>query len=161
MFQVNPCQHPVIILQDVKYRELSSIISFIYKGEVNIEQQNLPELLKAAKTLQIRGLSDSVGPVQSDDSQLRTEQPTVKKRRIHRPSQDEPEEKEVLFHPDQEIVPKVEPEMEEIDVPPDIPPNINDENELKIESNTGENSQGILSAPPSTVNHGKFIYFFL
>lgn len=33
------------------------MLIFIYKGEVNIEQKNLPALLKAAETLQIRGLS--------------------------------------------------------------------------------------------------------
>lgn len=57
LFQTNPCQHPVIILQDVHFRELEALLIFIYKGEVNIEQQNLPALLKAAETLKIRGLS--------------------------------------------------------------------------------------------------------
>ncbi|XP_012266698.2 uncharacterized protein LOC105692216 isoform X2 [Athalia rosae] len=57
VFQTNPCQHPVIILQDVHFRELEALLIFIYKGEVNIEQQNLPALLKAAETLKIRGLS--------------------------------------------------------------------------------------------------------
>lgn len=54
--QTNPCQHPVIILQDVHFSELEALLIFIYKGEVNIEQKNLPALLKAAETLQIRGL---------------------------------------------------------------------------------------------------------
>ncbi|XP_046990537.1 protein tramtrack, beta isoform-like isoform X1 [Schistocerca americana] len=57
VFQTNPCQHPVIILQDVHFSELESLLSFMYKGEVNIEQENLPALLRAAETLQIRGLS--------------------------------------------------------------------------------------------------------
>ncbi|XP_043670509.1 protein abrupt isoform X4 [Vespula pensylvanica] len=57
VFQANPCQHPVIILQDVHFSELEALLIFIYKGEVNIEQKNLPALLKAAETLQIRGLS--------------------------------------------------------------------------------------------------------
>ncbi|XP_067001789.1 protein bric-a-brac 2 isoform X2 [Anabrus simplex] len=57
VFQSNPCQHPVIILQDVHFTELESLLSFVYKGEVNIEQENLPALLRAAETLQIRGLS--------------------------------------------------------------------------------------------------------
>ncbi|XP_025156332.1 transcription factor GAGA isoform X2 [Harpegnathos saltator] len=55
--ETNPCQHPVIILQDVHFSELEALLIFIYKGEVNIEQKNLPALLKAAETLQIRGLS--------------------------------------------------------------------------------------------------------
>lgn len=56
IFQTNPCQHPVIVLQDVHYSELESILTFVYKGEVNILQDNLPLLLRAAETLQIRGL---------------------------------------------------------------------------------------------------------
>lgn len=47
----------MIILQDVHFSELEALLIFIYKGEVNIEQKNLPALLKAAETLQIRGLS--------------------------------------------------------------------------------------------------------
>lgn len=56
IFMRNPCQHPVIVLQDVHYTELISILTFVYKGEVNILQDNLPLLLRAAQTLQIRGL---------------------------------------------------------------------------------------------------------
>jgi len=36
---------------------------FVYKGEVNIEQENLPALLRAAETLQIRGLSGATEQV--------------------------------------------------------------------------------------------------
>lgn len=36
---------------------MEALLIFIYKGEVNIEQENLSALLKAAETLQIRGLS--------------------------------------------------------------------------------------------------------
>ena len=57
--QTNPCQHPVIILQDVHFPELEALLCFVYKGEVNIEQDDLPALLKAAESLQIRGLSGS------------------------------------------------------------------------------------------------------
>lgn len=44
-------------MQDVRFSELEALLIFIYKGEVNIEQKNLSALLKAAETLQIRGLS--------------------------------------------------------------------------------------------------------
>ncbi|KAK6623684.1 hypothetical protein RUM43_009536 [Polyplax serrata] len=56
IFEMNPCQHPVIVLQDVQFYELESILKFVYKGEVCIRQENLPLLLRAAETLQIRGL---------------------------------------------------------------------------------------------------------
>lgn len=61
IFQSNPCRHPVIVLQDVHYSELESILAFVYKGEVNILQENLPLLLRAAETLQIRGLCGQSG----------------------------------------------------------------------------------------------------
>ncbi|KAF4517214.1 hypothetical protein B566_EDAN005268 [Ephemera danica] len=59
IFETNPCQHPVIILQDVHFPELEALLCFVYKGEVNIEQDDLPALLKAAESLQIRGLCNA------------------------------------------------------------------------------------------------------
>jgi len=56
LLQTNPCQHPVVILQDVQFTDLEALLCFVYKGEVNIDQDDLPALLKAAESLQIRGL---------------------------------------------------------------------------------------------------------
>ncbi|XP_026480706.1 longitudinals lacking protein, isoforms H/M/V-like [Ctenocephalides felis] len=53
----NPCQHPIIILKDVRFWELQALVDFMYKGEVNVTQEGLQDLLKCAETLQIRGLS--------------------------------------------------------------------------------------------------------
>lgn len=66
VFKANPCQHPVIILQDTHFSELESLLCFVYKGEVNIEQENLPALLRAAETLQIRGLAGASEQVQNE-----------------------------------------------------------------------------------------------
>nr|XP_034173129.1 protein bric-a-brac 2-like isoform X2 [Osmia lignaria] len=57
VFQTNPCHHLVILFKGVHFSELQALLIFIYKGEVNIEQKNLPALLEAAEALQIRGLS--------------------------------------------------------------------------------------------------------
>ena len=51
-------QHPVIILKDVKYEDLSGIIEFIYHGEVSIDQECLPGFLQAAESLRIKGLTE-------------------------------------------------------------------------------------------------------
>ncbi|XP_063236259.1 broad-complex core protein isoforms 1/2/3/4/5-like isoform X2 [Bacillus rossius redtenbacheri] len=97
VFQSNPCQHPVIILQDVHFSELESLLCFVYKGEVSIDQESLPALLRAAETLQIRGLSGASeqlrgkagspqklpSEVLSDDS---LSHPPVKRQRSARPS---------------------------------------------------------------------------
>lgn len=58
MFQANPCQHPIIILRDVKKQEMEALLSFMYNGEVRINQEHLPEFLKTARSLQVRGLVD-------------------------------------------------------------------------------------------------------
>ncbi|XP_026830789.1 longitudinals lacking protein isoform X6 [Ooceraea biroi] len=52
-------KHPVFILKDVKFKELKAMMDYMYRGEVNISQDQLAALLKAAESLQIKGLSDS------------------------------------------------------------------------------------------------------
>lgn len=53
----NPCKHPIIILpKEIKLWEIHALVDFMYKGQVNVSQAGLPQLLKCAETLQIRGL---------------------------------------------------------------------------------------------------------
>ncbi|KAJ8686854.1 hypothetical protein QAD02_022648, partial [Eretmocerus hayati] len=52
-------KHPVFILKDVKFKELKAMMDYMYRGEVNISQDQLTALLKAAESLQIKGLSDN------------------------------------------------------------------------------------------------------
>lgn len=54
-------KHPIFILKDVKYQELRAMMDYMYRGEVNISQDQLAALLKAAESLQIKGLSDNRG----------------------------------------------------------------------------------------------------
>lgn len=155
--QVNPCQHPVVILQDVKYRELSTIIKFIYKGEVNIDQQYLPELLKAAKTLQIRGLSDSVSTLNQEEHSLSTD-PLNHQQGKKRKTDDEHEQNTDTFNQPM-IIPKEEIELNEY-IPPDIETHLSDEEDVKdlrLDSDLGENSQLMTTQPE---NHGKFEKLF-
>lgn len=46
-------------MKDVKYQELRAMMDYMYRGEVNISQDQLAALLKAAESLQIKGLSDN------------------------------------------------------------------------------------------------------
>ncbi|XP_039284598.1 longitudinals lacking protein isoform X3 [Nilaparvata lugens] len=54
-------KHPIIILRDVKFPELKAMLDYMYRGEVNITQEQLGTFLKAAESLQIKGLTDSGG----------------------------------------------------------------------------------------------------
>lgn len=58
LFKDNPCQHPIIILKDVKYDVLSDVLKFVYSGEVTVKCDNLDLFLKTAELLQVSGLSD-------------------------------------------------------------------------------------------------------
>jgi len=53
-------QHPVLVLKDVKFNDLQSILEFIYLGEVNLEQTRLDSFLSTAEVLQIKGLTDGI-----------------------------------------------------------------------------------------------------
>lgn len=58
LFMANPCKHPIIILKDVRFVDLKSIIDFMYRGEVNVSQDKLSALLKTAEMLKVKGLAE-------------------------------------------------------------------------------------------------------
>ncbi|KAL7306773.1 hypothetical protein TKK_0001135 [Trichogramma kaykai] len=58
LFCDNPCQHPIVIMKDIKWPELKAAVEFMYKGEINVSQEQIGPLLKVAETLKIRGLAD-------------------------------------------------------------------------------------------------------
>lgn len=56
----NPCKHPIIILpREIKLWAIQALVDFMYKGEVNVSQNGLPDLMKCAEILKIRGLCGS------------------------------------------------------------------------------------------------------
>ncbi|CAG9770984.1 unnamed protein product [Ceutorhynchus assimilis] len=58
LFTINPCQHPIVILKDVKFIDLKIMVDFMYYGEVNVSQEQLPYILKTAEMLKIKGLAE-------------------------------------------------------------------------------------------------------
>ena len=54
----NPCQHPIVLMKDLKFWEVQALVDFMYRGEVNVGQDKLPSLLAAAEALQIKGEAD-------------------------------------------------------------------------------------------------------
>ena len=53
----NPHQHPLLFLKGIQYRELVSIVTFMYHGEVNVAQDELNGFLAAAEDLKVKGLT--------------------------------------------------------------------------------------------------------
>ncbi|XP_055619340.1 protein tramtrack, beta isoform isoform X2 [Toxorhynchites rutilus septentrionalis] len=58
LFTANPCQHPIVILKDVQYNDLKTMVDFMYYGEVNVSTEQLPQVLKTAEMLKIKGLAE-------------------------------------------------------------------------------------------------------
>lgn len=58
LFVENPCKHPIVILKDMRYMDLKAIVEFMYRGEVNVPQDQLSTLLKTAETLKVKGLAE-------------------------------------------------------------------------------------------------------
>lgn len=61
LFFENPCQHPIVIMRDIKWPELKAAVEFMYKGEINVSQDQIGPLLRVAESLKIRGLADVNG----------------------------------------------------------------------------------------------------
>ncbi|XP_034249684.1 protein bric-a-brac 1-like isoform X6 [Thrips palmi] len=65
-------QHPILIMKDVKFEQLKAMLDYMYRGEVKISQDQLGTFLKAAESLQIKGLSDSTSNCESQPKQKTT-----------------------------------------------------------------------------------------
>ncbi|GLV38434.1 uncharacterized protein CBL_13015 [Carabus blaptoides fortunei] len=67
----NPQQQTVIVLRGFAYWQVKALIDFMYKGEVNIDQSKLDDLLKAGSDLQIKGLAkEEKNPIETEEFDL-------------------------------------------------------------------------------------------
>merc|ERR1712032_591494 len=72
----NPHQHPLLYLKGVKYKELLSVLNFMYQGEVNVAQEELNSFLAVAEDLRVKGLTQSnSGSKSSSSPSHRTREP--------------------------------------------------------------------------------------
>lgn len=76
MFERTQCKHPVIVLKDINSDDLEALLNYMYVGEVNVVQEKLAGLIKAAECLKIKGLAvPDEDPMESkDNSSLSREQ---------------------------------------------------------------------------------------
>jgi hypothetical protein len=128
----NPHQHPLLYLKGVKYKELLSVLNFMYMGEVNVAQEELNSFLAVAEDLKVKGLTQG-NPGEKQQKEVKTQRqetlhaskpnpashPQPKRPRINQPaaSQTNPRlsqiyQQEVAEEEIQEVVP-VKPEPEE------------------------------------------------
>jgi len=78
----------VLYLKGVTYRDMESVLNFMYHGEVNVAQDDLNSFLAVAEELRVKGLTQSTsgGGDPSNTSTLPTKSTSLPSRR--RPSED-------------------------------------------------------------------------
>jgi hypothetical protein len=52
----NPNPNPIIFFTQMRYWQLEALVEFMYRGEVHVTHDKLQSLLKAAESLQVKGL---------------------------------------------------------------------------------------------------------
>ncbi|MCL4124400.1 UNVERIFIED_CONTAM: hypothetical protein GTU68_005202, partial [Idotea baltica] len=89
--------HPYIVFKDIDPSEMELLLNYMYQGEVNVVQEKLPSLIKAAEALKIKGLAvpddlpsgkDSSGKKRSNSSQSESEPKRRLEQRNRSSSQD-------------------------------------------------------------------------
>ncbi|XP_037812358.1 protein tramtrack, alpha isoform isoform X1 [Lucilia sericata] len=68
LFLNHPEKHPIVILKDVPYADMKSLLDFMYRGEVSVDQERLTAFLRVAESLRIKGLTEV-----NDDKPTNTE----------------------------------------------------------------------------------------
>uniref|UniRef100_A0A182TDT6 BTB domain-containing protein n=1 Tax=Anopheles melas TaxID=34690 RepID=A0A182TDT6_9DIPT len=61
IFLEHPSQHPILFMTDVNSHHMAGLLDFMYSGQVNVKYEDLPNFLKVAEALQVKGLHGEVG----------------------------------------------------------------------------------------------------
>ncbi|XP_014479551.1 PREDICTED: broad-complex core protein isoforms 1/2/3/4/5-like [Dinoponera quadriceps] len=76
LFSDLQCSHPIVVLKDVKLSEIKAILEYMYRGEVNVAQDQLGSLLKIAEVLKVKGLvEENAGGSQAREEAVTTMSP--------------------------------------------------------------------------------------
>ena len=68
LLTARPDKHPIVYLKDVNPKHLEQLLSYMYRGEINVLQDDLGPLIETARGLQIKGLADAGGSDKSSRS---------------------------------------------------------------------------------------------
>jgi len=102
---ITPCEHPTIVLSNIRYKELKLLVDFMYSGEIAVDQAQFPGLMESANWLMVRGLCTEEEAMQDMDVEKEEEEsPTpaltvtpssgIRKRQYSEHSEEEEEEEE-------------------------------------------------------------------
>jgi len=82
----SPHHHPLIHLRGVRPADLTSVLTFIYQGEVSVEQDQLNSFLAVAEDLKVKGLTQGPGQPSEAAQTSQPAPPSAKQRRTDLPA---------------------------------------------------------------------------
>lgn len=69
----SPCHSTAVIIKDMPFDDLKTIVDFIYRGEILVEQSQVPSLIRSAEALEVAGLyTKQVNDAKSSHGQVQT-----------------------------------------------------------------------------------------
>uniref|UniRef100_A0A1B0EUC4 Putative serine/threonine-protein kinase cdc7 n=1 Tax=Lutzomyia longipalpis TaxID=7200 RepID=A0A1B0EUC4_LUTLO len=66
IFLEHPSTHPILFMTDVHSNHMAGLLDFMYSGQVNVKYEDLPNFLKVAEAMQIKGLHSESTSDQED-----------------------------------------------------------------------------------------------
>jgi len=131
----NPHQHPLLYLKGVKYKELLSVLDFMYQGEVNVAQEELNSFLAVAEDLRVKGLTKNNSGTSSSNTDHSSKQrapspkisrPPARPERdpVSPPKRPRPAAPPQSYHQDHDNIQEVEPivKSEPVSAPAEVVP---------------------------------------
>ncbi|KAL1390227.1 hypothetical protein pipiens_003200 [Culex pipiens pipiens] len=79
IFLEHPSQHPILFMTDVNAHHMAGLLDFMYSGQVNVKYEDLPNFLKVAEALQVKGLhGESTNDNEERDYQQQQQQHAIR-----------------------------------------------------------------------------------
>lgn len=82
LFINHPEKHPIVILKDITFADMKSLLDFMYRGEVSVDQDRLTAFLRVAESLRIKGLTEV-----NDEKPEKSETPAPQNQTAQTPNQ--------------------------------------------------------------------------
>ena len=83
--QTTPFHTAVVYLKDVDPRHMELILQYMYRGEINVQEDDLMDLLNTAKGLRVKGLTEAGGDTPKPASAVTPSTPSAAARGKKRP----------------------------------------------------------------------------
>lgn len=114
VLSITTCDHPTIVLSNIRYKELKLLVDFMYTGEIAVDQAQFPGLMESANWLMVRGLCTEEQKEENEEEKYEEEPnqeaaltvtSSSRKRQHSEQSEEEEEEEEPILAPEDSIQP--------------------------------------------------------